>query len=366
MSRFTRGLLSYSGVALCVLAACGALARTAMYTETRFDDVLFRPLDRVALTVRPGIVDTLIAKMNGEPFRVIGMGDALIPGYNATLGLETISGPDAVMNREYRELVEAMQMPYGWVWRMIFDRASLAGFAKQLDFLAVGAVLSSARMTGMPQLEYIADDGRMFAYKRNGAWPRAFFADRVEVIDQIKALAQRIAAGNGRPFVAVDSATIQSNPVLQPFVDESQAGLANIIAARDYRLTANTTEFSIDAPAAGVVYLGETNEPSNFLAYVDAKPVSYLPANSAFKAIVVDKAGTYRVRFSYWPVHLSLYLYTALAGVVLWLAMLLRFWSVAKSWPVRAESIDSLDARSRSLLQSNPLHSKVLRKIWKP
>jgi hypothetical protein len=98
------------------------------------------------------------------------------------------------------------------------------------------------------------------------------------------------------------------------------------VKARDYSLTNNSTSFTIEAPAPGVVYIGETDEPGDFIVTMNGKRVPYLTANHAFKAVLVDGPGKYRVTFRYWPAHLTGYLRLAFGGLVLWLAALILFW----------------------------------------
>jgi hypothetical protein len=99
-----------------------------------------------------------------------------------------------------------------------------------------------------------------------------------------------------------------------------------VVKASDYALTGNSTSFTIKAPAAGIAYVGEADIPGDFKVSVNGRAVPYFTANYAFKAIVLPGPGTFRVTFSYWPTHLTLFLVAAAAGAVLWTGAMAFFW----------------------------------------
>jgi uncharacterized membrane protein YfhO len=78
-----------------------------------------------------------------------------------------------------------------------------------------------------------------------------------------------------------------------------------VIPAENYRLTSNTTAFTVEAPGAGFIVLTEAFEKGNFRATVNGRPVPYLRINHAFKGVYVDAKGTYEVRYEYWPAGFS-------------------------------------------------------------
>jgi len=327
--RLAQRTLAPAGMAIGVAVLALLVGRGAMYPDDMFDRFVFNPKGRVRLTVRPPLVDRFAPELAAEPARVLGYQFVLFPGYNATLGLESINGPDAIWNARYRELAESLELPFEKleIWRMRFRDDDLATHSAALDLLGVRIVLASLLPPAGAGLQYLAEDGRVTAFSRPGAWPRAFYTDRAEVYDDVRALAARVVAGDGRPFVAVERRSLDANPVLARLVaSASSASTPRVVRARDYVLTNNTTSFTIDAPAAGLIYLGETDEPGGFIATINGAPTSYVPANHAFKAVVIDRPGTYRITFRYWPAHLSAYLALAAAGLVLWLVILLVFW----------------------------------------
>jgi len=324
--RQARRTLSRRGTAFSVALAALLVGHGAMYPPGVLDWAVLNPAERVSLAVRPALVDRVAHAQGAGPLRAVGVKEVLMPGYNATVGLETVSGPDAIWNVRYRELIEALELPFSRYedWRLRFFEYHFAMHARALDFLGVGLVLSSHPVAD-PGLQRLADDGRVTAYSRASTWPRAFFVDRVETREGAEALAERVRNGDGRPFVAFERASIEADDALRRLLEKPGAGPPAVVAARDYVLTNNATSFTIDAPRAGVVYLAETDEPGDFRVTVNGVRAKYWTANHAFKATVVDAPGTYRVTFRYWPRRLSLYLALSCAGLACWLLVIWAF-----------------------------------------
>jgi hypothetical protein len=322
--RLAQRMLSPAGIAAGAVVIALLIGRGAMYPDDVFDRAVLNPTARVSLVARPELAERLAPALAAEPARVLGLREVLFPGYNATLGLEGINGPDAIWNARYRELGESLELPFTKTqnWRMRFLDQHLTTHARALDFLGVGVVLTSRPLAPDAGLQSLGGDTRVSAFSRPGAWPRAFYAGSVSLHDGAQAVAGRVASGDGKPFVALERAGADADPALRRLLDKPAGA---IVKARDYALTNNTTSFTIDAPAAGVVYLGETDEPGDFRVTVNGTPAAYLSANYAFKAVVVDRPGTYRITFRYWPAHLSLYLALAAVGLACWLAILVVF-----------------------------------------
>ena len=92
--------------------------------------------------------------------------------------------------------------------------------------------------------------------------------------------------------------------------------------AANYVLTTNSTAFSVDVPGPGIIVLGETHYPGDFIAKVNGKPQAYIRVNEASKGIWVDKAGTYEVMFTYRPEKLGLSLMLSAIGLILLMLMI--------------------------------------------
>ena len=81
--------------------------RHGMHLQTGFDDYVMNPQTRVNLQARSPAIETMQSGTT-QPFRAVGFGANLFPGYNAALGIEGINGPDALVNPYYRALTDAL------------------------------------------------------------------------------------------------------------------------------------------------------------------------------------------------------------------------------------------------------------------
>lgn len=330
LSRMAVERLSLRDSAVCTIALLLVLGKNASFPPlgAQGSDILFEPGERVSLSVPPGIVARLQEKLIDTPSRVIGVEKIFVPGYNAALGLETISGPDAVKIRSYSELTQALGLPLVWDWRMKFSVNDLIRNEAALNLLGVQYVFSAKPI---PSLRPIDSDGRVTLYERRGAWPRAFFTDRVESYEGLRELTGRIDTDSVAPFVAVwqgDDEAMQQTAAFRT----ASAMESGVVAASDYDLGVNETRFTIQAPKAGVIYLGEANVPGDFVATLNGRNAQVISANHAFKAIAVAAPGVYRVAVAYRPAHLKLYLTIAVAGALTWLFSMCVFWLYILSW----------------------------------
>jgi len=265
-------------------------------------------------------VETVRADVR-EPFRVAGIGNNLFPGWTGFYGIEGISGPDALMNPHFRELVLTSGVKCIWDWRIVVSAETLSETRRFFDFLNVRYYLDRAQAGSplSPTLEPVVK-ADMDVYRSPAAWPRAFFTNRVTIYDQPREIAALIRNGDGRPFAAVQTPDRVPVAGLQGDHDSRK-----IVPAGAYHITANTTSFTVDATGPGIIVLQEAWLRKDFRAELNGRPVPYLRVNHAFKGIVVDRAGTYRVRFSFMPHRFDLALILCsigvLAGAAGWFAL---------------------------------------------
>jgi hypothetical protein len=161
----------------------------------------------------------------------------------------------------------------------------------------------------------------MDAYESSSAWPRAFFTDSAAVYNDAAQYCSWVKAGDGRPFAAIqhgDWALLSPLPRVSGDLTTRRVRLAE-----NYRLTCNTTSFSVSATGPGFIVLTEAYEKDNFRATVNGRAAPYIRVNHAFKGVYVDAAGTYEVRFEYWPRGLSAALVLSSIGLALILLALL-------------------------------------------
>jgi hypothetical protein len=248
------------------------------------------------------------------------------------LGLEGVAGPDALHNPWYTELCEAAGLETAWGWRLMVTEASLAKLKPMYDALNLRFYLRESEGTS-PKLPGLRLTGKkdLEIYESQTVWPRAFFTDHCAVYSTPKQFARIVAQGDGRPFAAVQGA---ATPVKGAPMSERE-----VVPARDYRLTNNSTEFIVHVPRPGVVVLAETFEDGNFEVTVDGQPTVCLRMNHAFKGVVIDRAGDLRIRFTYWPRLLKPALFLALAGLLLALGTLAALWWVRRTIPAATPAL---------------------------
>jgi hypothetical protein len=244
-------------------------------------------------------------------------------------GLEGVSGPDALMNPFYVQLVDALQLERIWGWRIHTSAANFAAAKPALDFLNVRHYVD---LHGAPgQLEGLVTpvaDADLSVYRSESCWPRAFFAAGVITYDNLHDLAAKIRSTNGRPFAALQREDLaRLAPQLPPTLPVTADPHTN--PARDYRLTTNTTEFTVEASGPGLAVLQEAWLAGSFRATLDGAPVPVLRVNHAFKAVAIPSAGLHRVAFTYRPPRFFLSLGLSAAGLILLLGTGAFVWRVA-------------------------------------
>jgi hypothetical protein len=273
-----------------------------------FTNYVARPTTRVDFHAKSTAVEWLRTAQEREPGRGFGLHGNLFPGWTAVYGIETVHGPDALVNPWLRELAEASGIERLWDWRLYVEPANVTAARPFLDALNVRWYLDLASDQGVLgrqlRLLKVAD---LDIYESPTAWPRAFFTNRLDVYDQPAELIAKIKTADGRPFAAAQRTDLVAHPALAsvPRGFEDRA----IVPAKNYQLTENTTSFDVRASGPGVIVLGETWWPGDFRAVVNGAKVPIVRLNHAFKGVVVD-GGDCHVTFRYvpknWPRNLAL------------------------------------------------------------
>jgi hypothetical protein len=311
----SRGSWTPALAVLSLLALAALHWRLGLQEGTAFPDYVIMPTDRVDLKASSPTLKAVL-DAGSTPYRTVGFVDNFFPGWTAAYGMEGIGGPDALINRYYREFMDASGMERVWDWRYKLEDSDLNSIMPVLDVLGTRFYLDypgGPRPYRLRLRPFLSAD--MEAYESPAAWPRAFFTDSAAVYGEVPQLVSWIKAGDGRPFAAVQHDDwAQLDPL--PRVSGDLAS-RKVSPATGYRLTANTTSFTVSATGPGFIVLTEAYEPGNFRATVNGAPVPYLRVNHAFKGIYVGSAGTYRVEFAYWPRSLSAALAACAVGLLL-------------------------------------------------
>jgi hypothetical protein len=306
---------------ICALVGLGTFHwREAFQIGEGFSEYVVRPAKRVNLFDESPAIREILS-LRDTPSRAIGFHNDLLPGWSIVYGIEGISGPDALMNPYYREFMDTAGITRIWDWRYIVEPEEVAKFKTIFDLLDVRFYLGyhlGERRPGSEVVPVISSDMDVFESKT--VWPRAFFTDGAAVYSNVGQYCSWVKAGDGRPFAGIQESDWAG---LSP-VPRVSGELSNrrISAATNYRLTTNTTSFTVSATGPGFIVLTEAYEKENFRATLNGRAVPYLRINHAFKGIYVDKAGTYDVRFEYWPRGLSTTLVLFAVGLCALLAVL--------------------------------------------
>lgn len=304
---------SLSHALLAALAIFALHFRHGMYGATKFDDYVMNPRDRVDLAAPSRMVEHVKTRL-AEPARVTGLGEVLTPGFNGVIGLDGISGPDALVSAYFRELVEAAKLPVVWDWRLTVGKDTAALFRPFYDLLNLRFYLGMPQTGAAPVggLSRVAS-ADLDLHESPGVWPRAFFTDALTRYRTADDFARLVWEGDRRPFAALQEGTAWPG-------DVPAAPVRPSVPAHGYRLTSNTTTFTIDAPARGVAVLTETFEAGNYRVTVNGESSPYVRVNHAFCGVPIPEAGRFVVRFEYWPRRLTPALWLSAAGLALLVA----------------------------------------------
>jgi hypothetical protein len=315
------------------------------------DVVVMNPQTRADLKAQSPTIEWL--RRIPDAARTVGFNDVFFPGYDGISGVESITGSDPLENSYYRDLLATGGVPFQWMWRWVVDKESWDRMLPFYNLLNVRYFLATANRPDLHLQNLVkAADFDLSVYQNNSAWPRAFFVEKAVVYDstaQFVAIAKDNRSG---PFAAIPRSELQPQfPVLS--ADQTLDRFV-AVPARDYKFTSNTTTFTIDAPRPGIAVLTETFLPDDFVLRVNGAPGRYFRVNHAFKGVLIPKAGSYILSFSYWPRRFNLALGMAAIG-----ALLAAGWTLAILGrnPIFARTIDSTSTAARSREDTRGAHS---------
>ena len=296
-----------------ILALLAMHFRHGMYVATKFDAYVMNPRTGYPLEAQSMALQRVRHRLVREPFRTVGFSGNLSPGYNALVGLESIAGSDALMNRHYHELCRAGNIER-IDWRIVVRESTIPATKPFHDLLNLRYYLRAPTTSPAPAGLFAVGRADLHILESREAWPRAFFTNRLKTYGTLEELASLVRGGDGRPFAAR-----QESRQLRGAGDE-------VIPASNYRLTTNSTSFTVHATGPGIAVLGETFEKDNFRVTVNGQPASYFRVNHAFKGVALESAGDYRIVFTYWPRVLTPALWLAGIGLALGAATGFLLW----------------------------------------
>jgi hypothetical protein len=305
-----RGRFTAASVFIAILCAYILIWRQAQEPAAAgASDYTFQPGARVNFSARSAAIGRVRQAVAAAPARAIGLQENFFPGWGAMVGVEGISGPDALMDPRYRELLSLSPLERRWDWRAYLSRDILGAARPFLDFLNVRYYFDLRSDQGaLGAVLRLVQTGDLDVYESPTAWPRAFFTDRLARYDQPAELADQIRRGDGRPFAAIQSPDL----VAAPEVGRLSANVRTraVVPASAYRLTEDSTAFTVEAPGPGLAVLNETGWAGYGAAQVDGQPTPVIRVNHAFAGVFLATAGSHRIVVTYrprrWPLLLGL------------------------------------------------------------
>ncbi len=295
-----------------LIAACltALLWRHGLHgSAVGYEGFTLRPTTRVDFHAKSGAMEFARAAQAREPGRGFGFYGHVFPGWTGVYGVETVHGPDALVNPYMRELANVSGVERMWDWRLYAESHEIATIQPFFDALNVRTYFDlKTRHPALAASLRLVHESDLDVYESPTAWPRAFFTDRIDAYDQPAELVAKMRAATGRPFAAAQ----RSDAVAQAALAAIPGDVATrtVTPATAYRLTENTTTFTVRASSAGVIVLNEVFWPGDFRAEVNGAKSPVLRLNHAFRGVVVPAAGEYRVHVYYraknFPRHLAL------------------------------------------------------------
>jgi len=297
---------------LCLFAL---LWRHGLHASTvGFESFTARPTLRVDFHARSGAMEFARTAHAREPGRGFGLLGNFFPGWTGVYGLETVHGPDALVNPWLRELAGVSGVERLWDWRLYVEAGTLAKAQPFLDALNVRFYFDLlTKDPALAQSLTFVKGADLDVYESPTAWPRAFFTNRVETYAAPADLVGMFRAAVGSPFAGFQ----QSDATAMAAVARLPKAAATKTAtpATGYRLKENSTSFRVRAEGPGVIVLTESYWPGDFRAEVNGRTQPVLRANHAFRGVLVDQAGDYDVTIRYVPAHFPRAMALSLAGV---------------------------------------------------
>ncbi len=292
------------------LAMCAVLAvllfRHAQWGGTKFDFYVLNPQERTSFSATSPAVESL-RPLLGEPGRVAGLREVLMPGYNAALRLESICSSDPLSSRYLRELIDETPIKVVWNWRTTFQAETLVKTQPASDFFNLRFFLAP-RGSPLPASFRRLSASDLEVWESPSAWPRAFFADQVASYKTATELAQMIAGSNGAPFAATQDASKAS---------AAPDATRRVTPAKRISVSTNATVCEFEAPSAGMAVLSESWFEGDMLVSLNGQRAKPVRVNHAFRGVEIPAAGHYTVEFRYRPRRLTIALWMSAIGGIL-------------------------------------------------
>jgi len=278
------------------------------FNHRTIDNTFVNPALRISFLQPSAALERVraIIRNAGQPMRVIGMNEVFFPGFNCRYGLESLIVVDPLRNREFEDVLNSIEYPdMGWGWLRLVQQDKIPLIQKGLNMLNVGFILAHKSSELSEPFEKVeAEDLSLWINKE--VWPRAFWT--TDIVSQKNENLKTALAKRRKPFAWLSEDNYNHGKDLIP------PQTTSFQEAVDYRMTGNTTEFTVHAKGPGLIVLTETETKGNWHLQVNNQPRDYFLVNGAFKGFLVEQPGSYKIKYTYCPEFLTLSLVLAFAG----------------------------------------------------
>jgi hypothetical protein len=217
-----------------------------------------------------------------QPFRIVGLKFAFVPGSNVVYGLEDVRGYGAMTYVRLHETFQAWCVPQAIWFNRVDDLTR-----PMLSMMNVRFAVAEAKEAVPPGWRKIGEQGAAMLLENENVLPRAFIPRNVRLGDGNAEIVERMAAAGDFAERAWISAEV-------PPYDR-----ANGPGQVELRTVRRGFDLSARMEGDGWVVVSETAW-KGWRAYLDGRRVEMQRANNAFLSIYVPR-GNHVVRLRYWP-----------------------------------------------------------------
>ncbi len=165
-----------------------------------------------------------------------------------------------------------------------------------LDLFAVSRVLSDVPLSE-PHLAPLPAPPGVYAYRNERARPRAWLARHVRFVEDEAGALAALAAPDAGDGVRSETAVLETGADAPKLGGDAERRALDPGTARIVAETPERVELEVEARTDGVLVLADA-WMSGWSASIDGRPARALPANLAFRGVLVP-AGSHRVVFSF-------------------------------------------------------------------
>jgi len=265
------------------------------------------------------------------PYRVVGLGKALLPSLSSLYGLQDVRGYDPAYSADYERFFAAA-FGDGGMRLSLGAYGPAASAAQALNLLDVRYLFAacSVRLNARYYAPLYNGGNQGCVYRNPSALPRAFVVHDAAWATPARATSLLIAGGvDPRARVLLDPTTATDDDAW-PANGRDQAGAPGAarsdgVAVTGYDL--NNVEVTVRSAAPGVLVIGDAYAPG-WHATVDGQSAPVARADAILRAVPIP-AGTHVVSLTYLPTPFLIGGIVSIASLVVFvLLLLIALWRI--------------------------------------